>query len=146
MAIKLSSNGSGVEVAIEGVNYGSFDEFKQAVITNASLANNQFKTSRGDIIETRNKWYGSIYYPYEVVKKQGSTIFEPVWDFPFPRIAAVDYRGNDIVKWVGNNMIVEKNGKRLTYDFDNWTVTESDITSDTVAPSPPNNVSVQSAD
>jgi len=146
VALKINSNVSGVEVAIEGVDYGSFDEFKQAVIANASLIFDQFITSRGDVIETRKKWYGSVYYAYEVVKKQGSSVYEPVWDFPFPRIAAVDYRGKDIVKWVGNNMIVEKNGKRLTYNFDNWTVDESYFTDDTIAPSPPNNVSVESTE
>ncbi len=146
VAIIIGSSTSGVEVAIEGVDYGSFDEFKQAVLTNASIASSTFTTSRGDVISCKQVKIDDLYPSVAIVKKNGESEFQRVWDFPFPRVAAVDYRGNDIVKWVGNNMIVEKNGKRLTYDFDNWTVAESDVATDTVAPSPPNNVSVQPAE
>jgi len=146
VAIIIGSNTSGVEVAIEGVDYGSFDEFKQAILAKASISNTEFTTSRGDVIKTQRIYIGGGYPSVAVVKKQGESTYTQVWDFPFPRVAAVDYRGNEMVKWVGNNMIVEKNGKRLTYNFDNWTVTESIISSDTVAPLPPNNVSVGSSD
>lgn len=140
--IRTDIGKSGLEVAIEGVDYGSFEEFKQAILANAGMELYQFITSRGDEIERSYRqedgfWRGRV-------RKQGESHFQYIWNFPFPRLQAVDYRGRYIVRWVDNEMIVTKHGKRLTYNFRDWTFTESSVPADTLAPAPPRGVSVRS--
>ncbi len=135
--------GAGVmEVAIEGVDYQSFDEFKWAVLGNANLDYIFFTTSRGDVI-TYDLIQGLGDYS-SIVKRVGETEFEPVWDFPFPRIETVDHHGNTIVRWEGpTTMVLSKHGQQMTYDFENWTVTTTEAPPDITPPAAPVGVTVE---
>ncbi|UCE75015.1 MAG: hypothetical protein JSV56_04745, partial [Methanomassiliicoccales archaeon] len=87
--IRTDIGKSGLEVAIEGADYGSFEEFKQAILANANLELYKFITSRGDEIE-RNYRQEDAFWRGRV-KKQGESNFQYIWNFPFPRLQAVDY-------------------------------------------------------
>jgi len=124
-----------VEVAIEGVDYPDMNAFINAIYANANVNHNSYVTSRGDVIG---------YTMMEEIPDLGATIqlagesnWHYVWDFPFPRIETIDYLGNYIVQWQGDQMIVTKHGRRLIYDFDNWTVDETAPPPDTTPPDPP---------
>ncbi len=131
----------GLEVAIEGVDYGSFGSFQNAILANASLDSYKFVTSRGDWVSYAMSPVCNDYAA--TVKRQGASDYEFVWDYPLRRVQTVDYQNHQMVQWLNDSMIVTKHGKRLTYDFDNWTVTESLAPSDTTAPAPPGGLSVQ---
>ena len=135
--------GAGVmEVAIEGVDYQSFDEFKWAVLGNANLDYIFFTTSRGDVI-TYDLIQGLGDYS-SIVKRVGESEFVPVWDFPFPRIETVDHHGNTIVRWEGpTTMVLSKHGQQMTYDFENWTVSTMEAPPDITPPAAPVGVTVE---
>jgi len=132
---------SGLEVAIEGVDYASFDSFKYACRRYCRLTPYLFRTTRGDEISldrlpNQNDWTATV-------KRAGSSKFEYVWNFPFPRVQAMDHRGQYMVRWEGNRMIVKRHGIQRVYDFTDWTVTESSAGADTVPPDSPKGVSVR---
>jgi len=136
MRIREDKDRAGMEVAIEGVDYVSFRQFKEYVHQNADLNRFNFTTSKGDILGVDT--HPTILNTYvATVKKAGSTQFEYVWDFPFPRIQTIDYRGRWMVRWKDKRMILQKKDKQMVYDFDNWTITESTIVYDEVPPAPP---------
>ncbi len=101
IAIKLGNNSSALEVATLGVDYGSLDEFKNAM-ARARLTDDEFVTSKG------------------------VRIFEGYSDGarPFKRLEIFEGRGNGgeqkVVSWDNNVMTVSKGGS-CTYNFNNWT-------------------------
>jgi hypothetical protein len=131
---------AGLEVDIEGVDYANFEQFKYAVRTRCNLNRWEFTTSKGDVVSW-DKWPATGDWT-AVVKKAGSTKYEFVWNFPFQRIQTVDYRNQVIVHWEGMLMIVKRHGVQRTYDFNNWTVSETSGAGDPVAPNPPQGVGV----
>ena len=124
-----------LEVAIEGVDYANLNEFKAAVFENCDLGTGKFITSRND-------WIGYGKIPDKntlvpIVKKGGVGSYEFVFTFPFKRIEAVDHKGKRMVWWSGNTMIVSKHGKKIEYDFENWTKTVGTAPVDNTPPTPP---------
>jgi hypothetical protein len=140
VGISDSTGVAGLEVAIEGTDYANFEAFKSAVRANCNLSLYQFKTSRGDIISLAAPT-GQTYYT-ATVKKAGSSAFEFVWNFPFQRIQTVDHRNQMIVHWEGDKMIVRRHGITRTYDFNLWTVNQTEATGD-ASPDPPSGVTVR---
>jgi len=137
---KFGQQQSSLELAIEGVDYTSFDDFKNAVKANAYLSENGYTTSKGDAIQD---WQiPNTYDRTAVVQKNGEKNFQYVWPFPFMRIQTQDWRGEWIVRWSANKMIVTKHGVQSVYDFNTWTVQEGTASTDTQAPAPPTGVSV----
>jgi hypothetical protein len=130
-----SLNVGGLEVAVEGVDYASFDLFKQAALSKCRLTYYNFTTSRGD-------WIGTQQLPFSwdhsaTVRRSGESAFQFVWPFPFPRIQTVDYRGRAIVQWDNSRMTVSRHGRKRVYDFNAWTVNEAVTDDDAVLPGPP---------
>ncbi len=132
---------SGMEVAIEGVDYTSFDAFKTAVQSYAGVDNYNFTSTKGDMV-TYSKLASGDYSAF--VKKKGETAFTAVWPFPFQRIQTQDWRGQYMVRWSNNRMTLNKHGSQVVYDFENWTITESAAGLDTESPATPTGVVVKS--
>lgn len=134
VAVKMG-NTCALEVCTIGVDYSSYDAFKTAIKANASLDSNRFRTSKGVEISE-----GYVDYGRDFTK------------LPFDRLEVWDGHvgQNDetkVVKWDNNVLTVSKFGKRLVYNFNNWTYSEdgSDTPSDLQPPAPPTNVKVGQA-
>jgi hypothetical protein len=140
LAIMDSLHVSGLEVAIEGVDYPSLSEFKSACHRNANLTVYQFTNSRGESIGLTKLSNLNDYTA--AVKRPGDSSYQPVWTFPFPRIQTIDHRGQYIVRWEGNRMTVRRHGVQRVYDFVSWTVSETNSGSDIDAPMPPSGVTI----
>ena len=137
VAIKLQSGGSYLEVAIMGVDYADFGDFKSACIHNANRLpyESGHTTSRGD----------KITEVYDPEKRINHALFngEYVWDFPFKRIETEAYNGTKIVDWDKANhvMTVQWHDVEAVYDFKNWTYSYNQY-EDVVSPNPPQGVTV----
>ena len=108
VAIHLSSETAGVEIATEGVEYSSWLAFKSAVRATANLTNNSYRTSWGSSIGKSDDCGLSSPGDCNV--------------FPFERMNTVDNNGNKITEWLaGNQLKVSRHGKSCTYDFNDWT-------------------------
>jgi hypothetical protein len=132
-----SQDEAALEVAIEGVDYKSFDDFVAAVRQNTRIdyQTNSYTTSKGDTIRVFNSSVSNADMPagvpnpadkrggfYAAIKKAGQTKYEWIWNFPFKRIETVDNNGNHIVAWDNNVMTVSRHNKTCKYDFNtNWT-------------------------
>ncbi len=130
VAIGKVEEAASVEVAISGVDYSNFSEFKSAINNNASLTNEAYITSRGDKIGKTD--YCGINRPGDI-------------GFPFKRIETVDYRGSKIVSWKNNVMTVARHGQSATYNFNTWTYSEDITNSDSSPPSIPQGVEVSTS-
>jgi hypothetical protein len=131
--IDAVQNVAGLEVAIEGVDYASFDDFKSAALRNCSLTPYAFVTTRGDRIGAEQLPPPLGHYA-PTVKRSGESSSQFVWNFPFQRIQTIDHRGQVIVHWEGNKMYVKRHGRKLVIDFNEWTETESVSGDDTIPP------------
>jgi hypothetical protein len=138
--IDAVNNVSGLEVAIEGIDYASFDDFKTAVKNKCSLTGSCFVTTKGDRIGAE-KLPAPLTDYSATVKRAGDSRPQFVWNFPFQRIQTIDHRGQVIVHWEGNKMFVKRHGKQRVYDFNSWMVTENTAVADTIPPNPPVGVS-----
>ena len=127
---------SAVEVAIIGVDYPTYNDFKNACLNNAAFVNNNnvYRTSKGDIISAG--WYDTLQSDQTYVNSQ------PLWQFPFERMETDAYNGRKIVEWTGEREVtVRWHGKKLVYDLNSWTYT-SEVNVDTEPPNPPQGVVV----
>lgn len=136
IALRLDDGKTGaMEVVIIDPNsssdhcYPSFQEFQTAVNQNCVITDYSFKTSRGDVIE------GSA--------SGGKVNGQPIWTFPFKRMETVDYRGNELISWQNNIMVIKKNNDQFVYDFNNWEFYDSGFPGDIVPPAPPANVQIR---
>lgn len=125
VAVKLSSVTAAVEVAIEGVDYANWTEFKNAVKNNAELTDSYFVTSKNARIESGDNC--GLNQPGDC-------------NFPFERMETVDHRGNVMLSWNNNVMTVSRHGETVTYDFNNWTFQESPASPDSNPPTPPEGI------
>jgi hypothetical protein len=132
---------SGLEVGIQGVDYGSFEEFKTVLRRECNLTLYAFRNSHGEWIGAERLTNINVYSA--TIKRPGESQAQFVWAFPFPRIQTIDHRGQYIVRWEGNRMTVKRHGVQRVYDFVAWTVTETAGGGDTEAPSPPTGVLVR---
>ena len=133
LALRLDSGKlGGLEVVIIDPNvdadhcYPSFQAFQEAVHKNCVVTDNSFKTSRGYVIEGNSSG--------------GKVNGQPIWTFPFKRMETVDYRGNKMISWQNNIMIVSKNNVEHVYDFNNWKFYDSGFPGDITPPAVPTNV------
>jgi hypothetical protein len=103
VAVQIAKSSSALEVATIGVDYPSFDTFKNAIKTKARLSPNSFTTSKGVAI---TKGYVDSKLPFDRLE---------VWEGHVGK--------NDeakIVDWRNNVMTVSKNGRKCIYDFNTW--------------------------
>ena len=120
IAIQMNSTCAGLEVATIGVDYNSYQSFKQAIKDHARLELSRFTTSKGQVIT--------------------SSIVDGT--YPFERLEATDNMNNKIVEWNNRVMTVRKHGKTVVYDFNNWRYDEDPTSWDLVPPNPPQGVKV----
>ncbi len=132
---------SAVEVAIIGVDYPTYDDFKTACINNAKfvkISSNPeiyvYITCKGDTISSS----------YDNVFQTDLTYVNSqlLWQFPFERLETEAYNGRKIVEWTGDREVtIRWHGKKLVYDLNSWTYT-SEVNVDTEPPNPPQGVAV----
>ena len=123
--VMIATNGSGLEVCIEGSDYPSFTAFKQAVAANAHSGYYSFTDSKGNTVSFNPNNERGYYNGIEVAT-------------PFDRIEITDNLGAKIVNWDNRVMTMTKNGRQTIYDFNNWTYT--DVALDATPPLPPVNL------
>ncbi|HEX9935132.1 MAG TPA: hypothetical protein VGB38_08050, partial [bacterium] len=90
---------AGLELAIEGVDYATWSDFKSAIHGHAYLTGYNYTTTRGDMIGME-QLPGKQDYD-AVVKKAGTSSFQFVNTYPFPRVHTIDYLGQEMVRWSG---------------------------------------------
>ena len=123
-----------IEVAVEGADYASFEEFQSAVMANASLTGCRFVTSKGDTLISHHPGdpldepipeHGceseEFCWRYEAVMPAGEEEFQWVFPHRFLRIDTKDNEGNSIVDWDAGVMTVQRHGRSCVYDFNAWT-------------------------
>ncbi|MBN1779888.1 hypothetical protein JW948_02085 [bacterium] len=132
--VRTDLGSGGMEVAIEGVDFPSFDAFKAAVSSRCDLDRVKFVNTRGD-------WVSYIQTPdvrfLPIVKKGGIGDYQQVFNFPFQRLQCVDNFGRYIVQWNDKVMTVKRHGIKIVYDFNTWTYTESTYEEDSIPPAAP---------
>ena len=130
---------AGMEVAIEGVDYPSFQDFQTEVLNHCDLDRVKFINSKGDWISWIKADAG---YEMPIVKKGGVGDYQTVFKFPFKRLECIDNFNKYIILWQDNVMTVRRHGKQMVYNFNNWTVTESTYVEDYTPPGPVTGVEV----
>ncbi len=128
VAIMLGSNSASVELAIEGVEHGSYAAFQIAIKNNASLTSSSYTTSNGSRIDY-NDYAGRI--------SPGDQ------SFPFDRMETWDNNGNKIINWSNDVMTVTWHGRKLIYDFNNWRFEEDQSQLDFIPPASPKGVAIK---
>jgi hypothetical protein len=132
VAAKNERDSGALEVATLGVDYSSYDAFKTAMKTKAILTANYFIASKGVNIHEGYVDYGPEFsrLPFDRLE---------VWEGHVGQNDEIK-----VVDWENNIMAVSQNGKKLFYDFNNWTVREdgSEV-SDLIPPDPPAGVQVK---
>jgi len=139
--IRTEKNAGGMEVAIEGVDYPTFEDFQTAVLNHCDIDGGKFVNSRGDWVSSDLIEGTTDREP--VFKRGGLGDYEPVFDFPFKRLECVDHLKRYIVRWQDGIMTVKRHGKQMVYDFNNWTYVPSSYEEDMVPPDAPTGVNVQ---
>jgi hypothetical protein len=136
VAILRGGSSAALEVARIGVDYPSFDAFKNAILTRARLEENAFVTSKGDRIEAR---YNSTTKALETYVNG-----QDYWRSPIPRLEVTTNRGEKVVEWQNRVMTVRKHGRTGIYDFNRWTYREAGdgTTVDTDPPKTPSGLKV----
>ena len=104
-AIRLGSRPASVELAQQGVDYGSYSAFKDAVKQNASLSDSSYTTSKGVTIG-KNDLCG--------LDSPGDCTF------PFDGLETRSSHGK-LIDWSNEVMTLSKDGLTCAYNFNNWT-------------------------
>lgn len=106
VAIRLGSRTASVEIAQQGVDYGSYSAFKDAIKQNASLSDSSYTTSKGDTIG-KNDLCG--------LDNPGDC------SFPFDGLETRSSHGK-LIDWSNDEvMTLSKDGLSCAYNFKNWT-------------------------
>jgi hypothetical protein len=119
--VAIATNRGALEVAIEGVDYQTFADFKWAMNNVAEVGGDYFVTSKGDRISTDG--HGNY----------GLVNGKPIWGeygFPvptFPLITTIDSAGRKIIDWDWESltMILDNGTSRQVFDFKNWVMEDS---------------------
>ncbi|MFQ5649567.1 MAG: hypothetical protein ACE5IY_06460 [bacterium] len=125
VAVGMGTSSASVEVAIAGLDYPGWAEFKNAIKHNAILTEDSYTTSRG--VKIGKKDFCGLMVPGDC-------------DFPFPRMETIDHKGRKIVTWKNNVMAVSRHGKTRIYNFNNWTVSDDGGEVDLTSPLPPSGI------
>jgi hypothetical protein len=117
VAILRGGSSAALEVARIGIDYPSYDAFKNAILSRASLEANVFVTSKGDRVEAR----------YNTTSKSLETYVngQDYWPSSVPRLEVTTNRGEKVVEWQNRVMTVRKHGRTGIYDFNRWTYREA---------------------
>jgi len=119
VVVAFKDNNQALEVCTVGVDYPSYEAFRDAILTNAWVDQNGFTTSKGDVISR------------DGVHDYGLINGEPIWGeygFPipdFPLITTYDQFGNKMISWDWDTKVLtlNHNGQSKSYDFKNWSMT-----------------------
>lgn len=131
---RIASNAGALEVAIEGIDYPTYEDFKATVLNKCILDKYRFVNTHGDWISAQKAPEG--YYEPNV-QRAGTSEYKPVYSFPFKRLECIDNHNRYIVRWKDNVMTVRRHGNQLVYDFETWTVIQSTYEEDLVPPAVP---------
>ena len=134
---------AGLEVAIQGVDYPSFQDFQTKILSSCDLDRVKFIDSRGDWISWIKADGG---YEMPIVKMNGVGDYQPVYDFPLKRLQVVDNFRKYIVRWQDGVMTLRRHGQEMVYNFNTWTVSESTYAEDYTPPGAVTGVEVEPAD
>ena len=124
LAVKMGTSAQAIEACLVGADYPTYEAFKAAVKSKASLQDSQygsFTTSKGLRISRDYDQAAQRYY----MTVNGRRVFPdgtPDDNQSAARLDCVDYEGDKIVDWNWPNKIMTlyKYGKPLTYDFKDW--------------------------
>jgi hypothetical protein len=119
VVVAIRDNNQALEVCTVGVDYPTFEAFKNAILTVAKLDQYSFTTSKGDVI-ARDE-----IYEYGLING------EPIWGeyghpIPdFPVLTTYDQNGNKMISWDWDTKVLSlnHNGQSKAYDFKNWSMT-----------------------
>jgi len=110
VALQMTSSVSAIEVCTIGVDYNSYEDFKNAILNNAQIIpgyNAKFINSHGDTL--MNDGYQTIFNG------------EKIQYFSDKRIYTETNSGENIVSWNNGVMTVQKHGRKIEYNFNKWT-------------------------
>ncbi|MGH7601348.1 MAG: chitobiase/beta-hexosaminidase C-terminal domain-containing protein, partial [bacterium] len=122
MAVKMGTYAHAIEMCLIGLDYSSYDDFKNAVQRNASIQDRE----DGTFTTSKSRKIGR---EYDQAAQRHYTLVDGKRVFPdgtpdngqyAVRLKCVDHRGSKIVDWNNNIMTIFKNGQVATYDFNNW--------------------------
>jgi hypothetical protein len=119
VVVAIKDNNQALEVCTVGVDYPSYEAFKNAILTVAKLDQNSFTTSKGDVISRDG------VYDYGLING------EPIWGeygYPipdFPLMTTYDQYGNKMISWDWDTKVLTLNhsGQSKSFDFKNWSMT-----------------------
>jgi len=117
VAILREPASAALEVARLGVDYASFNDFKNAILNRARLEANAFVSSKGDRLEARLNASTRELETYVNGKDY--------WQSP-PRLEVVTNRNDKVVEFQNRVMTLRKHGRMGIYDFNRWTYREVD--------------------
>ncbi len=111
VAMLIGPDDGALEVVTIGVEYASYNDFKNAVKSNAVLTSGQFKTSEGRLIRDGDVDYGPEFtkLPFDRLE---------VWE---GHVGQSDEK--KVVDWNSNIMTVNKNSQLYSYDYNQWIYT-----------------------
>lgn len=128
VAIKMTNSVSAIEVCTIGVDYDSFEDFKNAILANAQLIPSysaQFINSHDD---TLMNVINNTYFNGKKIKYS-----------PQKRIYTTTNIGDKIILWNDGIMTVQRHGRKSIYNFNNWTYKETGM----LTPQPPTPISIE---
>jgi len=114
IAYQLGSTSAAFETAYRGLDYPTFQSFRDSVVANASLADGtSFTTSQGITITAADTF--GIYNPGDQD------------NYPFPLMQTIDSNGDTLSNFVSADTILtwKHHGDTLIYDFNAWTIDSS---------------------
>lgn len=119
--VAFKDDNRALEVGIVGVDYPSYEAFRSAVLTKASVSGNSFTTSKGDVISTDGSYNYGLINGRPIWEEYGS----PVPDFPL--LTTYDKNGNKMISWdwATKKLTLSRNGQTKVYNFSNWTTSDS---------------------
>lgn len=127
VAVGFAESTASVEVALQGVDYASYSDFKAAVKRYAGLDAIGYTTSKGVTIGSDQQC--GLDRPGDCT-------------FPFRRMETIGRRGK-IISWDNDVMTVRYRGETLTYDFRAWRSEGSFPQDDGRIPQAPTNLRIE---
>jgi len=113
VALQMTNQASAIEVCTIGIDYDTYEDFKNAVLNNAQIIpgyNAQFINSHGDTLMNSG----------DQTKFNGQNIQYA----PDKRIYTETNIGENIISWNNGVMTVQRHGRKIEYNFNKWSYKE----------------------